>query len=222
MQPFDAVLFDLDGVLIDTETSITTLWAEIFAGHDLHFTPQEITRLTAGQRFEGVIRQLEQQRGWKAPEDFLPMLDKRFNAAFEHVPVIPGAVETLDALQHAGIPFAVASNSQHNRLFLKLRGANLLPHLEGRAFDPSLTGGVGKPAPDLYLHAARQLQVPIQNCVVIEDSAPGASAGVSAGATTWGLLAGGHIQHDDETRLRELGVSRILHSHAQLRAALGV
>lgn len=219
---FQAVLFDLDGVLIDTEASITALWAEIFAGHDLHFTPQEITRLTAGQRFEGVLHQLEEQRGWRAPEDFLPMLDERFNRAFEHVPVIDGASQTLAALERAGIPFAVASNSEHNRLFLKLEGAGLFPFLQGRAFDPSLTNRIGKPAPDLYLYAARQLNVPIERCLVIEDSVPGATAGVTAGAATWGFLAGTHIQVDDEQRLRDIGVSRIVHSHAELRAALGI
>ena len=218
---FAAVLFDLDGVLIDTESSITALWAEIFAGHDLHFTPAEITRLTAGQRFEGVIRQLEAQRGWRAPEDFLPMLDERFNRAFEDVPVIEGAAQTLAALEGAGIPFAVASNSQHNRLFMKLEGAGLLPYFQGRAFDPSLTNRVGKPAPDLYLYAAKQLSVPVQECLVIEDSVPGATAGVASGATTWGLLAGTHIHADDEARLRDIGVSNIVHSHAELRDALG-
>lgn len=220
--PFDAVLFDLDGVLIDTESSITTLWAEIFAGHNLHFTRQEITRLTAGQRFEGVIRQLDEQRGWKAPDDFLPMLDERFNSAFEHVPVIEGAAATLNALQQAGIPFAVASNSEHHRLFLKLEGAGLLHFFPQRAFDPSLVGGVGKPAPDLYLYAAKQLNVPIERCLIVEDSAPGAQAGVNAGATTWGLLAGTHIHEEDEARLTAIGVQRILHSHVELRSALTI
>lgn len=219
---FEAVLFDLDGVLIDTETTISALWAEIFAGHDLHFSREEITRLTAGQRFTGVIGLLEEQRGWKAPEDFLPMLDERFNQAFAHVPLIEGARETLSALQGAGLPFAVASNSQRNRLFLKLEGAELLPYFQGRAFDPSLVGGIGKPAPDLYRYAAGQLGVPIERCLVVEDSAPGASAGVAAGATTWGLLAGGHIHEGDEGRLLDIGVGRILHSHAELREALGL
>ncbi|WP_135227758.1 HAD family hydrolase [Deinococcus fonticola] len=219
---FAAVLFDLDGVLIDTESSITALWAEIFAGYDLHFTRQEITRLTAGQRFSGVLQQLEEQRGWKAPEDFLPMLDERFNRAFEEVPVIEGAAETLAALKRTGLPFAVASNSQHNRLFMKLEGAGLLPAFQGRAYDPSLTNKIGKPAPDLYLYAARQLNVSIHDCLVIEDSAPGATAGVAAGATTWGFLAGSHIHTGDEKRLRDIGVSHIVHSHAQLREALGL
>ena len=107
-------------------------------------------------------------------------------------------------------------------LFMKLEGAGLLPYFQGRAFDPSLTNRVGKPAPDLYLYAAKQLSVPVHDCLVIEDSVPGATAGVASGATTWGLLAGTHIHADDEARLRDIGVSNIVHSHAELRDALGL
>lgn len=219
---FDAVLFDLDGVLVDTEALIGELWADIFSGHDLHLSPQEITRLTSGQRFEGVLYQLETQRGWKAPEDFLPMLDRRFNAAFDHVPAILGASVTLRALRDAAIPFAVGSNSEAGRLRMKLRGAGLDDLVQPHAYNPAQVGGHGKPRPDLYLYAAEQLGVPISHCLVIEDSVPGATAGIAAGATVWGLLAGSHILPEDEANLLALGASRILHSHAELREALGI
>lgn len=217
---FAAVLFDLDGVLVDTESRITELWGEILGAQGLQLSAAEITRLTSGQRFSGVLAQLEAERGWKAPDDFLPLLDERFNSAFDDVPLIEGARETLLALQRAGVPFAVASNSQHDRLFMKLRGAGLLDLVEGRAFDPSLVGKRGKPAPDLYLYAAAQLGVPAPRCLVIEDSAPGAAAGVAAGAAVWGLLAGSHIQPDDRQRLLDLGASRVVRSHAELRSLL--
>ncbi len=219
---FDAVLFDLDGVLVDTEALIGELWADIFAGHDLHLSRQEITRLTSGQRFEGVLEQLETQRGWKAPEDFLPLLDRRFNTAFDHVPAIPGAHETLRALRGAGWPFAVASNSEKHRLKMKLDGAGLAALVGAHAYDPSLVGGKGKPNPELYLYAAAALKVPIERCLVVEDSLPGARAGVAAGATVWGLLAGTHILEDDEANLRAAGVAKILHSHEELRTALNL
>lgn len=219
---FSAVLFDLDGVLVDTETIIGELWADIFTGHGLDLTASEITRLTSGQRFEGVMQALDEQRGWKAPEDFLPMLDQRFNGAFSHVPPIEGAAETLRALQTAGIPFAIASNSERGRLHMKLRGAGLDDLVEPHAYDPSYVGGLGKPAPDLYLYAAAQLGAEPGRCLVIEDSVPGARAGLAAGATVWALLAGGHILPDDEAHLLELGAARVLHSHAELRDVLGV
>lgn len=220
--PFGAVLFDLDGVLVDTETMIGELWQRIFAEQRLHLSLPEITRLTSGQRFDGVLTALEQERGWKAPEDFLPGLEAHFNAAFTHVPALPGAAQTLQALQDAGVPVAVASNSEHHRLHLKLRGAGLSALVGAHAYDPSYVGGVGKPAPDLYLYAAAQLGVKAQRCLVIEDSVPGARAGVAAGATVWGLLAGGHALPDDEAQLLALGAARVLPSHAALRAALNV
>ncbi|WP_221088612.1 HAD family hydrolase [Deinococcus aquaedulcis] len=220
--PFAAVLFDLDGVLVDTEALITELWAEIFRGQGLNLSSAEITRLTAGQRFEGVVRALEEGRGWRAPEDFLPLLNTRFNAAFDHVPPVPGAADTLRALDAASVPFAVASNSERHRLGLKLRGAGLDTLLAGRAFDPACVGGVGKPDPALYRYAAAALGAEPRRCLVVEDSAPGAQAGLAAGMTVWALLAGSHILPDDEARLRELGVARVLHSHAELQAALGL
>ncbi|GGK16155.1 beta-phosphoglucomutase [Deinococcus malanensis] len=219
---FSAVLFDLDGVLVDTETIIGELWAAIFSERGLDLTPAEITRLTSGQRFEGVMQALEQQRGWKAPEDFLPMLDQRFNGAFSHVPAIAGAADTLRALRAAGIPFAVASNSEKGRLHMKLRGGGLAELVEPHAYDPSLVNGRGKPAPDLYVYAAAQLGAAPQRCLVVEDSVPGAQAGVAAGATVWALLAGSHILPDDEAQLLDLGAARVLRSHAELRAALGL
>ncbi|MVN85955.1 HAD-IA family hydrolase [Deinococcus sp. HMF7620] len=220
--PFDAVLFDLDGVLVDTEALIGTLWADIFAGQGLNLSAPDITRLTSGQRFEGVLKALEEGRGWKAPEDFLPLLNSRFDAAFDHVPPLEGAADTLQALEAAGVPFAVASNSERHRLQLKLRGAGLDEVLAGRAYDPAHVGGRGKPQPELYLYAAGQLGAHPSRCLVIEDSVPGAAAGLAAGMTVWGLLAGGHILPEDEARLRELGVARLLHSHQDLRAALGL
>ncbi|MFC4425900.1 HAD family hydrolase [Deinococcus navajonensis] len=219
---FAAVLFDLDGVLVDTETIIGELWAEIFAEQKLHLSAAEITRLTSGQRFEGVLRALETGRGWKAPEDFLPMLDRRFNGAFGHVPQIEGAAKTLQALKAAGIPFAVASNSEKGRLHMKLVGAGLAELVEPHAYDPSCVGGRGKPAPDLYEFAARQLGTLPARCLVIEDSVPGARAGVAAGATVWGLLAGGHALPGDEAALLELGAARVLPSHEGLLAALNL
>lgn len=219
---FAAVLFDLDGVLIDTETIIGALWAEIFAGQGIDLSAAEITRLTSGQRFEGVLRQLDEERGWKAPEDFLPMLGERFNGAFAHVPVIEGAADTLRALRAAGIPFAVASNSEKHRLRLKLDGAGLTDLVGVHTYDPSLVGGVGKPDPALYVYAADQLGVDVRECVVIEDSVPGARAGVASGATVWGLLAGGHHTHDSRSGLETVGVTRFIQSHARLRDALGV
>lgn len=219
---FAAVLFDLDGVLIDTETIIGALWADIFAERDLHLSAAEITRLTSGQRFEGVLRQLDEERGWKAPEDFLPTLEGRFNGAFAHVPVIDGAADTLRALKAAGMPYAVASNSEKNRLRMKLGGAGLADLVGPHAYDPSLVGMRGKPDPALYVYAAAQLGVAVRDCVVIEDSAPGARAGVATGATVWGLLAGGHLTHDGREVLESVGVTRFLNSHAELRDALGV
>lgn len=218
---FAALLFDLDGVLVDTEHLISHVWTDIFTSHGLHLPPAELTELTTGQTFEGVLAGLA-TRGWQPPEDFLPLLEHRFNEAFAAVPALAGAQATLEAVQQMGLPFAVVSNSSRTRLPLKLRGAGLADYFAERAFDPSCVGGRGKPLPDLYLYAAQQLGVAPQQALVIEDSLPGVRAGVAAGATVWGLLAGSHVGTGDEEKLRHAGAARVLHSHAEMREALGL
>lgn len=219
--PFGAVLFDLDGVLIDSEGLIGGLWHEVLREHGLDLPAPEVAARTVGRTFGPVLDDLRLAYGWAAPADFQERLGGRLNGALGAVQAIEGARLTLERLRAAGIPLAVASNSAQERLHLKLGAAglaNLVPH----AFCPADVGGRGKPLPDLYLHAAAALDVSPADCLVVEDSAPGAAAGAAAGAQVWGLLAGGHVHPDTAAGLRAAGAARTLDSHAALREALGL
>ncbi|MFC4453239.1 HAD family phosphatase [Deinococcus sonorensis] len=218
---FDAVLFDLDGVLVDSEMLANRVWLDLLAQHGLTFTSQEFLERSVGSSFKVLYEGLKRDFGWERPADFDARSDAALAAAFEGVLPIEGAPETLQALARAGVPYAVASNSRRDRLELKVRAAGLealLPH----RLDPALVGGHGKPAPDLYQAAARQLGVAAARCLVIEDSLTGVQAGVAAGATVWGLLAGGHTHGGTGAQLQAAGASRLLYSHAELRGALGL
>lgn len=214
--PIRAILFDLDGVLIDTESMIAQVWADIFSSHGLYLSESEIISVTAGQTFEGVLSDLKNRYGWQAPAGFIQLLDERFSRSFDVVPELEGARETLEWLQEKNIPFAVASNSSATRLPLKLRGAGLYD-LVKHAYSPAAVGGRGKPAPDLYLHAAAALGVLPSEALVIEDSVTGVLAGTAANMTVWGLVAASHSDHSGET-LTKAGAHRIIASHTQLRA----
>lgn len=218
--PFDAVLLDLDGVLVESEGLIAQVWQRVLAEYGLRLDLAEIAGQFTGQRFEGVLAYLGTQHAFVPPPGFLDTLETRFNAAMPGVTAIEGAAETLRALRDSGVPFAIGSNSERERLHLKLRFAGLTELAGEHAYDPSWVGGRGKPRPDLYAFAARQLGTVPERCVVIEDSVVGGAAGLAAGATLWGLLVPGHPHPDGGAALRRLGAARVLTSHAELRQAL--
>ena len=217
---FDAVLFDLDGVLVESEGIIARVWQDVLAGYGLNLDLAEIAAHFTGQRFEPVLAYLAEQHGFVPPPDFLDLLEVRFNAAMSGVTAIEGAAATLRALRGAGVPFAIGSNSERGRLHLKLRVAGLTELAGEHAYDPSWVGGRGKPQPDLYAFAAQQLGTVPERCVVVEDSVVGGTAALAAGATLWGLLVPGHPHPDGAAALRRLGAERVLTSHAELRGAL--
>lgn len=220
--PFAAVLFDLDGVLVDSELLGNAVWLELLAEHGLTLDQETLMRRAVGSTHRALFDWLQAEYGWAQPEGFLPELDARLARAFTATPAIEGAAATLHALRAAGIPFAVASNSLRARLLLKLAAAGLAELVGEHVYDPAHVGGRGKPAPDLYAFAAAQLGVSPTRALVVEDSVTGLTAGVAAGATVWGLLAGGHAHPDGAQTLRAAGAERVLFSHAELRAALGL
>lgn len=219
---FDGVLFDLDGVLVDSEALAADVWVRTLAEHGLPLALNDFAHLAVGQTFPNVLVRLSDLHGWTPTDAFLPTLETRFNAAFDSLDAIEGARATLEALRRAGVPFAVGSNSERGRLHMKLASAGLAELVGAHAYDPSWVGGRGKPEPDLYAFAAAQLGVDITRCVVVEDSVPGATAGVRAGATVIGLLATGHAHPDNAAHLLAAGVSRVVTSHTQLQEALGL
>lgn len=221
-QPFEALLFDLDGVLVDSEELASGVWVELLAEHGLTLDRAGFLRRAVGSSHAALLDWLRAEYGWERPPTFLSELDVRLARAFQATPAIEGAADTLRALRHAGLPFAVASNSLRSRLHLKLEAAGLALLVGEHAYDPAHVGGRGKPLPDLYAHAAERLRVSPARCLVVEDSVTGVRAGVSVGATVWGLLAGGHVHPDSGAALREAGAARVLAGHGELRAALGL
>lgn len=219
---FEAVLFDLDGVLVDSELQANTVWVGLLAEHGLELDLPTFMARAVGGTHVVLFEWLRRDYGWTRPDTFIPELDARLHAAFGGTQAIEGAARTLELLRGAGVPFAVASNSLRSRLRRKLEASGLSALVGEHAYDPAHVGGRGKPAPDLYAHAAAGLGADIARCVVIEDSVTGLSAGVAAGATAWGLLAGGHVHPDNAAHLTGAGAQRILRTHLELQAALAL
>ncbi|WP_237215104.1 HAD family hydrolase [Falsiroseomonas oryziterrae] len=183
-----AVLFDCDGVLADTEALHDRIMAEEISALGWEMTPEESARRFRGYAWEAIAPMIEQRLGPDSvPPDFLQLLIARVIRALEHEAVpVAGACEAVAAIVAAGIPVAVASNSSRGELATKLRRLGLAETFRGRAFSVNDVERA-KPAPDMYRAAAVACGADPHACVVVEDSVAGARAGLAAGCRVLGL-----------------------------------
>ena len=188
----DAVLFDCDGVVVDSEGPTLALFVEELALHGLPLTLEAFEPDYLGQTVAMVARQAV-AAGARLPEGWVAHFYGRMNAMLEAgVPLIAGVPGVLDRLDAAGVPYAMGSNGSLAKMKITLGQHGI----EGR-FRAVLSGqalGAPKPAPDVYLAAAAACGVRPEACAVIEDSAQGARAGLAAGARVLG-----YAPHGDAT-----------------------
>lgn len=192
----DLVIFDCDGVLVNTEPVTLRVMAETAAGFGMDVPEHEWARTFKGRHISIIQADVEHHHGKPIP-DFIERYRARMFAEFEHgIEPIPGAVAVLDALDDAGVAYCVASNGPHTKMDASLASAGLSDRLGG----PS-TGSTGnhdrifsaddvanpKPAPDLFLHAAGRFRVEPARCLVVEDSPSGIVAARAAGMVAVGF-----------------------------------
>jgi len=211
-----AVLFDCDGVLVDSEPATFLLLQEEFAAQGLHITIAEMELMFIGGTIEGVRRQANEM-GAAFPEDWADdYYDRLYARLRAGTNLMPGVAELLDRLDAAGIPYAVGSNGRMAKMEATLgQHPAIRARLEGRMFSGQELGAP-KPAPDLYLHCAKVLGVPPETCVVIEDSATGARAAAAAG-----MRCLGYAPHGPHPRLAAEG-AELFTDMAQVPALIGL
>ncbi len=185
-----AVLFDCDGVIVDSEGPTFAMLQADFAAHGLRLNLTELETHWIGTTAEALHKRAR-AAGATLPDDWVPdfyaRLDRRLA---EGVPLIPGILTVLDALDAAKIPYAVCSNGPLAKMHITLGQHGLLARLRGHWYSGQAMGRP-KPAPDVYLHAARALGVATENAVVIEDSPTGAHAARAAGMRCFGYAPQG-------------------------------
>jgi HAD superfamily hydrolase (TIGR01509 family) len=188
---FDAVLFDCDGVLVDSEPLALPLLMADLAEHGLTLPPERFEATFLGLTLAGVADRAR-DLGADLPPGWTEAAYARLYARLaEGTPLVPGILAVLEALDAARIPYAVGSNGSEQKMQITLgQHPALISRLQGRLFSGQ-TLGAPKPAPDLWLHAARALGVAPAGCVVIEDSPPGARAARLAGMRCLGFAAHG-------------------------------
>jgi HAD superfamily hydrolase (TIGR01509 family) len=211
------VIFDCDGVLIDSEIIFGRVLGECLIAADFPTTIDEAMALGFGKNRLTLSAELETRFGRSVPDNFFETMRARIDMVFERELVaIPGIEELLAALP---APRCVASNSHLERVRHMLSLTRLLPLFEPYVFSASQTAR-GKPAPDLFLFAAGQFGAPPQECLVIEDSAIGVEAAIAAGMPVVGFCGGSHCSNDHAERLLSAGCSRVFARMPDLAAFL--
>lgn len=177
------VIFDCDGVLIDSEPVSRALLAEEARALGWDITPEYCMRFT-GLTWSAIRPVYEAATGRALPESWPDELQRRLVARLRTgVTAMPGAGDALRAVAALGLPYRVASNSSHEEMAEKFARTGLAPLVVGRVHSARDVSR-GKPAPDLFLAAASAEGVAPTRCVVIEDSAPGLAAAHAAGMRT--------------------------------------
>jgi HAD superfamily hydrolase (TIGR01509 family) len=173
-----SVIFDCDGVLVDSEPVGNRVLAELISELGIPTTPEQSIATYMGRSMASCLAMLEDQLGHPPPADFAARYRAGVEAGWRaELQPVPGIVAALDALE---LPFCVASSGDHDRMRLTLGLTGLLPRFEGRIFSATEVEH-GKPAPDLFLHAAARMGFEPAATTVVEDTVPGVQAGRAGG-----------------------------------------
>ncbi|PZQ65121.1 MAG: HAD family hydrolase [Variovorax paradoxus] len=217
---FDAVLFDCDGVLVDSEPITNRVLTEMLGELGWQLTVEETMRIFVGKAVKDEMALIEAKTGFRLTQDWLSTFWARRNEALERELVpIPGAAEAVRALhERLDGRIACASGADRRKVELQLAKIGLLDAFQGRIFSGHETPR-SKPYPDVYLAAASALGVDPVRCAVVEDTVTGASAGIAAGATVFGYSPGG-LGHSGADAMRAIGVARVFTDMARLPAEL--
>ena len=211
------VIFDCNGVLVDSEPLVTAIVSREFRRAGFNLTPDVVARYFTGRRPADMFAEVEKAAGRKLPENF---------AATVAAATLQRFREELRATKHAAQALSwlrgrkcVASSSSYDRIRVSLETTDLI-----RFFDPHLFSAAdvprGKPAPDLFLHAAEKMQVRPADCIVVEDSPVGVAAGVAAGMTVIGFVGGSHAGFRLADHLRKAGARMVINDMRALKGAV--
>ena len=210
---FDLVIFDCDGVLVDSEVISCRAHADVLSRHGYPITQQQVFDRFLGRSTRQAISEIEAELGRALPDDFhVQLQDEQFRSFEADLEAVPHIHSALDAIAQAA---CVASSGSHQRMNVTLGRTRLYDRFAPNIFSASQVSN-GKPAPDLFLFAASQLNVSPERCLVIEDSVPGVTGGRAAGMTVLGFHGGCHCRPGYGEDLRVAGATATFDDMRQL------
>jgi len=212
----DLVIFDCDGVLIDSEVLSCSCLAAVFAAYGIALSLDEVVERFLGRGFAAVSTYFRECTGRPLPESFVRDLRARqsqvFTSSLLPMPHVTNVLASLDR------PYCLASSSDSERIRISLAVTGLDRFFEKRIFTAAMVERA-KPAPDLFLLAADRMGVPPAQTLVVEDSVNGLLAAKAAGMVAWGFTGGSHYAgRDMAPLLRAAGADRVFHSMAEFRS----
>ena len=191
------VIFDCDGVLVDSEPLSNTVFARALRREGLDWSVEETMRRLMGRSMKSCVEIVEGLLARQLPEDFVHRMQADTLQAFRDAPLqaVPGINEAIDAIEAEGIQTCIASSGGFDKMEVSLGVTGLWSRFEGRIFSSSQVKR-GKPYPDLFLHAAIAMNEQPFDCVVVEDSVPGVQAAKAAGMRVLGYTGAPHTDRD--------------------------
>lgn len=215
----DLVIFDCDGVLVDSEVIAARVDAELITRAGFPIEPEEVAERFAGLTFHDILLEVEKISAIPLQASLIDeerrLLDRRLAA---EVRMIDGARE---AVARVRVPRCICSNSPAERLEMMLTKTGLKPLFGEQVFSSrTIPGARPKPAPDVYLHGAQAMNAAPANTFVIEDSVHGVHAARAAGMRVIGFTGASHSYPGHADRLTEAGAETVIRRHADLHAVL--
>lgn len=201
------IIFDCDGVLVDSEIISNEVDSDLFATIGYSISPDQMIRRFIGKTKRAIWEVVAHEHGIAFPEALFAqanaLIVERYETDLRPVPGVANAVRAV------GAPRAVASSSELQKLRLALKVTGLLPLFDPAVFSASQVVR-GKPAPDVFLYAAAKCRAVPQECIVVEDSPAGVQAGIAAGMRVIGFTGGAHSYPGHDTRLLAEGATVVI------------
>lgn len=185
----ELVIFDCDGVLVDSESIVCRILAEEMNKLGMQTSAEELDEQFSGRPARDCLLEIETRYGGPLPDNYFGNTERRIREAFHsELQPVAGIEDLLDHLLQINLPSCVASSGSHEKMRLTLNKTGLYDYFDGRIFSVDDVSR-GKPHPDLFLHAAQAMGVEPQHCLVVEDSIAGVRAAVAAGMPVVGYSA---------------------------------
>ena len=211
------IIFDCDGVLVDSEMIASRLLAEHLTKYHFPITSECCRNRFIGYSIENIISEVRSE-GVNLPYDFEPCLKKSDQAAFTaELKAISGVKDTLSTLTQDK---CVASSGSQKKICKNLTLTGLIDFFEPSHLFSTKMVEKSKPAPDLFLHAAKHFNVSPKNCLVIEDTTVGIQAGLAAGMSVFGFVGGSHCDDAYVDHLKETGIKTVFNQMNELPALI--